>query len=150
MLCRKKSNCGITAECLGWLHPLKINAIFLAMIDVQVDPAKQLLSLSYSQHVDVQDMKRGVQQIKEALVELRPGFRLLNNLSALETMEPGCAEQIMEIMKLCNDHGIATAVRVIPDPTKDIGFNIMSRFHYSPEVKLRIYENLEVAVKSLE
>ena len=120
------------------------------MIDVQVDPARQLLSLSYSQHVDVEDMKRGMQQIKEALIELKPGFRLLNNLSALETMEFGCAEQIMEIMKLCNDHGIAIAVRVIPDPKKDIGFNIMSRFHYSPSVQLRIYDNLADAVKSLE
>ena len=120
------------------------------MIDVQVNPAKQLLSLSYSQHVDVEDMKRGVQQIKSALVEMRPGFRLLNNLSALETMEPGCSEQIVEIMKLCNDNGISSAVRVIPDPKKDIGFNIMSRFHYSPSVQLRIYDNLVDAVKSLE
>ena len=120
------------------------------MIDVQVDPAKQLLRLSYSQHVDVEDMKRGMQQIKEALVDLQPGFRLLNNLSGLDTMEPGCAEQIVEIMKLCNDKQIGTAVRVIPDPKKDIGFNIMSRFHYSPSVKLRIYDNLADAVKSLE
>ena len=108
------------------------------MIDVRVDPAKQLLSL-----------KRGVQRIKEALGELQPGVRLLNNLSALETMELGCAEQIMEIMKLCNDRQIGTAIRVIPDPKKDIGFNIMSRFHYSPNVKLRIYDNLADAVKSL-
>ena len=53
-------------------------------------------------------------------------------------------------MKLCNAKQIGTVVRVIPDPTKDIGFNIMSRFHYSPEVKLRIYDNLAEAVKSLE
>ncbi len=61
----------------------------------------------------------------------------------------GCAEYIIETMKACNDKQIGTVVRVIPDPTKDIGFDIMSRFHYSPEVKLRIYENLEDAVKSL-
>ena len=132
------------------LRPFEINAIFPAMIDVQVNPARQLLSLSYSQHVGAEDMKRGVQQIKEALVGLRPGFRLLNNLSALETMEPGCVEQIVEIMKLCNDKQIGTVARVIPDPRKDIGFNIMSRFHYSPSVQLGIYDNLADAVKSLE
>ena len=65
-------------------------------------------------------------------------------------MEPGCAEQIVEIMKLCNDRQIGTVARVIPDPRKDIGFNIMSRFHYSPSVQLRIYDNLADAVKSLE
>ena len=127
-----------------------VSAIFLAMIDVQVDPAKQLLSLKYSQQVDVEDMKRGVQQIKEALVDLHPAFRLLNNLSALETMEPGCAEQIVEIMKLCNEKQISTAVRVIPDPKKDIGFIMMYSFHYSPRVQLRIYDNLADALKSLE
>ena len=52
------------------------------MIDVQVNPARQLLGLCYSQHVNVEDMKRGVQQIKEALTELRPGFRLLDNRSS--------------------------------------------------------------------
>ena len=119
------------------------------MIAVQVNPADQLLTLSYSQRVDVEDMKGGVQRIKDALAELRPGFRLLNNLSDLEAMEPGCAEYIVEIMKLCNDKQISAVVRVIPDPKKDIGFNIMSRFHYSPTVKLRIYDNLDDALKSL-
>ena len=47
-------------------------------------------------------------------------------------MEPGCAEQIVEIMKLCNAKQIGTVARVIPDPKKDTGFNIMSRFHTVP------------------
>ena len=128
---------------------LKINAILPSMVDVQVNPAEQLLTLSYSPRVNVEDMKRCLQEVRAALVDMQPGFRLLNNLSNLEKMEPGCAEHIIEIMEACNAKRIGTVVRVIPDPTKDIGFNIMSRFHYSPQVKLRIYENLEDAVKSL-
>ncbi len=120
------------------------------MMDVQADGSKQLLSLSYSQRVDVEEMKRGAQEIQTALADMKPGFRLLNDLSNLEVMEMGCAEHIVHIMKLCNDQQIGTVVRVIPDPKKDIGFNIMSRFHYGPEVKLRIYDNLADAVKSLE
>ena len=119
-------------------------------MEVQVNPEKQLLTLSYSQRVDVEDMERGVQEIKDALTKMQPGFRVLNNLSALEVMEPGCAEYIVEIMKACNAKQIGAVVRIIPDPTKDIGFSIMSRFHYSPEVELRIYDNLADAVKSLE
>ena len=120
------------------------------MVDVQVNPANQLLTLCYSQQVGEDDMKRCLQEIKAALAEMQPGFRLLNNLTNLEVMEPDCVEYIVEIMKACNARQIGTVVRVIPDPKKDIGFNIMSRFHYSPEVKLRIYEDLAEAVKSLE
>ena len=120
------------------------------MVEVHVNPAGQLITLSYSQKVDVEDMKRCVQEIKAALAKMQPDFRLLNDLSNLEAMEMGCAEHIVETMKLCNEKQIGTVVRVIPDPTKDIGFNIMSRFHYSPEVKLRIYDTLADAEKSLE
>jgi hypothetical protein len=120
------------------------------MMDVQADVSRQLLRFSYSPHVDVEDMKRAVQQVTQALLDMQPGFCLLNDLSNLELMEPGCAPYIMEIMELCSARQIDTVVRVIPDPKKDIGFNIMSRFHYRPTVKLRIYENRQDAVESLE
>lgn len=121
-----------------------------SMIDVQVNAETQLITLSYSQRVEVEDMEQGVQEIRAALELMKPGFRLFNDLTTLNSMDPRCSEQVIEIMKACNDKKIGTVVRVIPDPTKDIGFNIMSRFHYSPEVKLRIYETLEDAVRSLD
>jgi hypothetical protein len=33
-------------------------------------------------------------------------------------------------MELCDQHGVGLVVRVIPDPAKDIGFNLLSIFHY--------------------
>ena len=120
------------------------------MMEVTMNAATQLLTLSYARQVGVEDMKRGLQAITEALAEMKPGFRLLNDMTNLEAMDLGCATYIVEIMKACDARHIGTVVRVIPDPTKDIGFNIMSRFHYRPEVKLRIYDNLADAVKSLE
>jgi hypothetical protein len=33
-------------------------------------------------------------------------------------------------MELCDQKGVALVVRVIPDPTKDVGLGILSRFHY--------------------
>ncbi len=59
------------------------------MIEVQVNPAEQLITLSYSQRVDMEDMKRCVQEVKEALKQMQPGFRMLNDLTNLETMELG-------------------------------------------------------------
>ena len=38
---------------------------------------------------------------------------------------------------------------VVPDPQKDIGYKLLSLFHYDPEVKPRTYDNLADAIKSL-
>jgi hypothetical protein len=32
-------------------------------------------------------------------------------------------------MDLCNAHGVGKMVRVIPDPRKDIGLSLLTRFH---------------------
>jgi hypothetical protein len=37
----------------------------------------------------------------------------------------------------------------LPDPHKDIGLNILSQFHYGPEIKLMTFETLADAVQSL-
>jgi hypothetical protein len=40
-------------------------------------------------------------------------------------------------------------VRVIPDPHKDIGLNILSQFHYGPQIKLATFESLAEALSAL-
>jgi hypothetical protein len=40
------------------------------------------------------------------------------------------------MMDLCNKKGVETVVRVIPDPRKDIGLNILSLFHYRRHVRI--------------
>ena len=119
------------------------------MLAVHVNEAEQLLTLAYSQQVRAEEMKGSMQSIKDALADLRPGFRLLTNITDLESMEIACATHIEETMELCDEKQVGEVVRVIPDPKKDIGFNIMSRFHYGPNVKLRTYDNLAEALQSL-
>ena len=50
-------------------------------------------------------------------------------------------------MDVLNKHGIKEVRRVIPDPTKDVGLNIMSLFHYRRDVKIVTYEKLEEATE---
>ena len=38
--------------------------------------------------------------------------------------------QLGRMMELLDRRGLEMVVRVIPDPAKDIGFNILSIFHY--------------------
>ena len=65
-------------------------------------------------------------------------------------MDFECSTQIDSIMDLFNTAGVAAIVRVIPNPRKDIGFSIMSLFHYSHGVHIMTCENMEQAKSILQ
>ena len=119
------------------------------MFQVEVDKANNLLKITYSQRVAPQDTKRVEAKVSVMVAELRPGFRLLTNLSGLEAMDLACVPHIKKMMDLCNKKGVETVVRVIPDPHKDIGFNIMSLFHYRRRVRIVTCEKLAEAMRVL-
>jgi hypothetical protein len=95
-----------------------------------VNQPKQLLYLSFIGRVGVKELERGHADIVNLLAALPSGFRLLTDLSRLESMELDCAVEIGKEMELFEQKGVGLVVRVIPDPTKDIGMNILSLFHY--------------------
>jgi len=64
-------------------------------------------------------------------------------------MGASCAPELGAIMDLCSGKGVSTVVRVIPDRNKDIGFNLISRFHLQRQVKARTYASLAEAIKRL-
>ena len=70
-------------------------------------------------------------------------------LSQLESMEVTCAPCIGRIMELCRDAEVGAIARVIPDPTKDIGFQILSYFHYPSTIPIATCHSLDEAMKSL-
>ncbi|HEX7617706.1 MAG TPA: hypothetical protein VF480_03195 [Verrucomicrobiae bacterium] len=92
--------------------------------------ARRLLCLSYIQRVRSEELKRGREDVQTLLADLPPGFRMLVDLSQLETMDLDCIKEIGRTMELFDRSGVGTIVRVIPDPDKDIGFNILTIFHY--------------------
>lgn len=92
--------------------------------------SKRLLCLSYNQRVRAEELKRGREDMKMLLANLPPGFRLLVDLSRLESMDLNCINEIGRTMELFDRGGVGMIVRVIPDPSKDIGLNILTLFHY--------------------
>jgi hypothetical protein len=80
---------------------------------------------------------------------LKPGFLLLTDLSNLESMDVSCAPDVGVIMDLCSARGMSTVVRVVPDRSKDIGFNLISCFHHHPRIKTLTYQNLAEAINNL-
>ena len=49
-------------------------------------------------------------------------------------------------MELCTQKGLESVIRVLPaEARNDIGFAIMSHFHYGPDVRIVTCDNLEEA-----
>ncbi len=105
--------------------------------------------ICYHGSVSAKETEAGLPQIQSELATLSSGFRLLADLTDLTSMEPGCAPFIEQVMDLCNAKGTSLVVRVIPDRRRDIGFAIMSIFHYASGVRIVNCETIEQADRVL-
>ena len=119
------------------------------MVEATVEKSLNLMKINYAGRVDGDEAKRWVVRLESLLSDLQPGFRLLTDLSGLEAMDLECVPHLERIMDLCDHRGVGMVVRVIPDPHKDIGLNIMSLFHYSRRVRIVTCQTLEEAAKAL-
>jgi hypothetical protein len=119
------------------------------VVTIEIDQPKNLLAIRYRGAIASGEMKRALEEVRAALPKLSTGFRLLGDLTDLESMEVACAPFLEKIMDLCNENGVATIVRVIPDPRCDIGLQIMSYFHYSGDVRIVACESLAEAMEIL-
>ncbi len=64
-------------------------------------------------------------------------------------MDTAAARHVAEIMDALTEKQVASVTRVMPDPHKDIGLNILSQFHYGPEIQINTFETLADALQSL-
>jgi hypothetical protein len=119
------------------------------MFQIETDKTKNLLRFVFSGHVTPEETRRWREQLCKFLVDLQPDFTLLSDLSALDVMDIECAPDIEWSMDALDEAGIAKVVRIIPDPRKDIGMNIMSRFHYRPRVRIVTCDTVEEALAAL-
>ena len=119
------------------------------MYAVELDRSKRLLVISAAQKVTAEEAKMVAQRIREMLQDITPGFRVLADFRGLQSMDSAAARHIAEIMDALAEKNVASVTRVMPDPHKDIGLNILSQFHYGPEVTITTFETLADAVESI-
>jgi hypothetical protein len=100
------------------------------MVLVTSSKVRRLLYISYFGRVRPADFTRQQPDLEALMAELPPDFRVLVNLGELEAMDLECMTEIGRTMELIDRRGVSLIVRVIPDPNKDIGLNIVSIFHY--------------------
>jgi hypothetical protein len=116
---------------------------------VELDRSRRLLVISAAQHVTADEARKTVEELRVLLKDISPGFRVLADFRWLESMDAAAAQHIAAIMDLLREKHVASVVRVMPDPHKDIGFNILSQFHYSPEIRVKTFERLVDALQAL-
>jgi hypothetical protein len=119
------------------------------MIIVETDIERELLTVTYCGHVVAEEFGPALGEIEEGLGKLQPGFRLLTDLGGLEAMDFACAPLIDRAMDQINSKGVTIVVRIVPDPKKDIGFGVMSLFHYGKDVGIVTVESTEEAQRAL-
>jgi anti-anti-sigma regulatory factor len=119
------------------------------MYAVELDQSKRLLMISAAQTVTAEEAKMAARRIREVLQDVAPGFHVLADFRWLESMDSAAARHIAEMMDALAEKGVASVTRVMPDPRKDIGFNILSQFHYGPEIKITTFDTLADALQSM-
>jgi hypothetical protein len=119
------------------------------MYGVELDQSKRLLVISVAQRVTAEQARQAAQQVRDLLRDVAPGFRVLADFRWLESMEPATARHIADMMDALAQKQVASVTRVMPDPHKDIGLNILSQFHYGPEIQITTFQTLADALQSL-
>ena len=119
------------------------------MYAVELDGSKRLLVISAVQKVTAEEASLVAQQIREQLRDIAPGFHVLADFRWLKSMDSAAAPHIAKIMDALAAKEVASVTRVMPDPHKDIGLNILSQFHYGPDVTITTVETLADAVQSI-
>ncbi len=119
------------------------------MYAVEIDQSKRLLVISAVQRVTANEAKLAAQRVRELLQDIAPGLRVLADFRWLDSMDSAAAHHVAEIMEALAEKAVASVTRVMSDPHKDIGFNILSQFHYGPEIKIATFETLADALQTV-
>ena len=119
------------------------------MYSVEIDRSKRLLVISAQQQVTAEQAKLAAKQVRELVRDVAPGFRVLADFRWLESMDSAAAPHVARIMDTLAEKGVSSVTRVMPDPHKDIGLNILSQFHYGPGIQIATFETLADALQSL-
>jgi hypothetical protein len=119
------------------------------MYAVELDQSKRLLVISAAQRVTAEQARQAAEQVRDLLQDVAPGFRVLADFRWLESMDPATARHVAEMMDALAQKKVASVTRVMPDPHKDIGLNILSQFHYGPEIQITTFQTLADALQSL-
>jgi hypothetical protein len=103
--------------------------------DAVIDPVRNLVRTWFSGNLTGAAMKAAASNVETLLPTLKPGFTVVSDFSTVTAMELESVPHLGRIMDLCRAHGIGLIIRILPEPDKDIGINILSVVHYHGSVR---------------
>ena len=119
------------------------------MFSVEADKSKRLIFISLVGDVTANEVKGAAHKVRELVKDAAPGFQVLTDLRWLESMPTSASPYIAEIMDALAKKKVGSIARVVPDPRKDIGLNILSQFHYGSQIQAMTFETMADALQSL-
>jgi len=119
------------------------------MISVELNGSKRLLIISAAGHVRTEEVQQAAEEVREALQQVAPGLRVLIDFRWLESIHPFAAPYIAQIMEALAQKQVASVIRIIPDPGKDVGLKMLAQFRYNTELSISTVETLVEALDCL-
>lgn len=115
-----------------------------------INKTRGLLLLGFIGDVDPPQIHRELEILPGLLEDLPAGFILIVDLERMVSMPKECAHEIGQLMEIFDKKGVRQVIRVIPDKSKDIGFQVLYHLHYKKPPPLVICENMNAACEVLE
>ncbi len=120
------------------------------MIKASYDSQNNAVIIEFSGRIDAIQAERAIPEIQKIVPAAGKGFRVLTDLSKVKAIDLAIKPSVKKMMEFFNQRGAAEVIRVISDPMQDVGFNIMSPFHYSREVAIVTVASREEAETRLK
>ena len=120
------------------------------MFLTEFDRWQRLLKITIAGHSTAEEAISCLDSVQALLADIQPGFRLLADLRGILSMPTTAAPYIGELMESCAEKGVELVVRLLPaEPSRDIGFAIMSHFHYTRDIRIVTCATMEEAASYL-
>lgn len=115
------------------------------MIKISYEENLNAVIIKYSGKVDGQEMEKLLPTLRTLAASFKENFKVLADFWELEAISQDVREPLKKIMDFLNEKGVNEVLRIVPDSANDIGFNIMSAFHYSKDVRFQNVNSREEA-----
>jgi anti-anti-sigma regulatory factor len=119
------------------------------MIKVRDDRPHDAVIVEFDGDIDIAQARRSFGDIRKLVAKHGKGFKVLVDFSTVATMDVDVELEIKDAMSYFNAKGVGEIIRVLPDPELAVGFNYISRFFYSKDVKLVNFTSREQAQECL-
>jgi hypothetical protein len=116
---------------------------------VDIDPHRRILWVRFRGLMHPGNACAGIDRVLQHLPQLGAGFVLVSDLSELEHMEIDCFREVTRMMDACFAAGLTKVIRIVPDPRKDIGFQLLALVHYHGQIPIVVCASRAEAEQAL-